>query len=212
MKKECIQKEIGKQLHAYELSALNEEMKAEFELHILKCESCFKELQGFEKEAAILKQEIFTEGLEKVSSKKVKPLWENFTISSAVLATLVVMLIYPAFLGLTTTPDSSVSTVESIVLVPVRSADNRYSLNQENDIVISFVYPDVDKNKSYIVEIFNNDQKVITLDDYKDFDRYNTGRILISKGILTPGNFQLRIIENSESSNNVIQEFNFQIL
>ncbi len=156
MENKCTNMEIGIHLHAYEISALNEKMTADFETHLLSCKSCFKSVQEFENESMVLKNDNLILGeINSAALINNKSFWQSFTAPTCVLALIIILMIYPTFLGLSSMASSSVRSVNSIILVSVRSADNNFSINHENDIVLSFRYPDCDIQKEYQIEIYS---------------------------------------------------------
>ena len=209
MKQECTNKAIGIHLHAYEISALNEEMTEEFEIHLLSCQHCFETLQSFEQEATVLQHGAITRG-QKTAPVKLSQ-WKSSPMFTSILAALLVLMIYPSFVGIKSIIEPKIKPLESITLVPVRSAEKNYNISQENDVVLAIVYTDSKPDYNYTIEIHNQENKILNLESFKNFDLYHTGRILIPKESLVTGEYLCILKDNENDTGKILQQYTFRI-
>ncbi len=104
---ECIDKEIGKLLHAYELGQLNDQEIELFEEHLMECNYCYDEarksqnisrliLTDEENKKNIVKIVSEKDGTEKIIDIKSKSKWSGiFKIAVAVAAVVVILVLNP---------------------------------------------------------------------------------------------------------------------
>lgn len=205
-KNECTNRSIGLHLHAYEISALNEEMTEEFEIHLISCPYCFEAVSNFDSSIEALKSIEFS----KQHTRKVH-FWKQYPIHTAIVALFFVIMIYPTVIGIKSILTSKVEPLESITLVPVRSADKEYTLSHDNDLVLSLVYTDSKPNYNYTIEIYKNDNHLLTFKSFDDFDQYHTGRLLIPKETLVSGNYLCILKDNENEDGKILQQYTFRI-
>lgn len=212
MKKKCIDEKIGKYLHAYEISALNEAKKDLFENHLLKCDDCFHKVKEFEDESILMKKDIIIDECIQTPRRPISFFRGQFSATALMLAAIVVLMIYPSYLGLTTEEASSIKTVDSIMLVAMRSSENNFSVNENNDVVLSLVYSDSVEVSKYCVEIYSENKLLYTVNSFKGFDKYHTGRMLFPKKSFQKGNYQCILKESNSIDSKILQEYSFRVI
>ncbi|MCK5126277.1 MAG: zf-HC2 domain-containing protein [candidate division Zixibacteria bacterium] len=226
MKTACVDKSIGSLIHAYELGLLSEEKSECFEQHLMKCDYCASEVKDFSpRPAMILKDPFVKNEIRRLdNSISVKSsflnkiwtyLWPNIPVilRPAIPVLLVLLLIYPASRGLHFTSISSVKSIQSIQLFPVRSKTVKVPISMaEQDIVVSFVYEGSVLGKSYYIDIKDDSRKIIYSEQsYKNFDEYDRGHLLISGNLLQQGRYCLTISDPNGNTISNIQEYRFTI-
>lgn len=211
---QCTDPQSGTLIHAYELGALPSSDVRRFEAHLLECEHCFVEVEAFEEKAALLHsgrlvrraiKDQLTDPDEVPALRRIlNLLWPDtpLVLKPAILLLALMILFYPAYIGLVSSTDDSVRPVQSISLMPNRSASTgSLSVSAERDGLLSFVVPEVIPGQSYRLEIVSSGGKVLMSDaSYSGFDAYRIGRLLIPAHLMKPGEYQL-IIRDLEGDN-----------
>jgi len=207
MNRECIDPKIGSMLHAYELGSLSDSDLENFEIHLMECEFCFKEVSEFEAKSQILLKD--NDVQREVSDATAKSghlkdyLWPDCPLifKPAIAIFLILLLIYPAYLGISQNGNENVRAVRSLSLFPTRSGDvEEISLNSKTDFVLSFAFPDAVERQAYSVDLRDDSGNIIYENEsFTGFDRFKMGSILISSEILHSGTYRL-IISDSDST------------
>jgi hypothetical protein len=225
--KQCTDSKLGALLHAYELKTLSEEEIERFEIHLLECEYCFDEVQSFAEESSILASDVAVKNLiagfhdsplPAPSAKKRlwHLLWPSETpyfLRPAILYIIILLMIIPVFRGLMSLPDRQVRPIQAISLLPIRSAEHpvlRLSVSKEG--LINFAFDGAESGKSYIVEIKSIDGGTIYMDsDYREFDRFQTGRLVLPISRLKTGDYILTITDPAAKPPYDRKEYSFII-
>ena len=131
----CLDPEVGRMLHAFELGILTEQESVIFEQHLLRCEHCFQNLSAFQAEAEALTRdnavqemisELATTTGDRGRQRETfwRKLWPKTSLiyKPAVYWLLIVLLAYPAYLGIRQSSQREPKAVQGISLFPVRSA------------------------------------------------------------------------------------------
>lgn len=205
----CIAPELGRLLHAFELGALNEEEHEQFSIHLMKCEYCFQKALEFREAAVYLRSSdnirklVAEESSDRKSSKAIGArlinyLWpRSSALKPAWLVLLIIVLIYPAYLGLFGTKPASITPVGTLYLNPLRSATEVVSQPlPRNGMVISFAYLDAVPGLNYEVSMLRSDSTLIFMDKaYSAFDTNGVGSIYVPGNTLGKGDYLLKISE-----------------
>ncbi len=226
----CINPKIGSLLHAYELGILSEENVERFETHMLKCSHCFNEVKDFEPEAELLtsSDDVVDEisrgaeiDIQKSSRSSVlKRLWHYVWPKSpvifrpAVAFILILLLIYPAYRGVMPGGEMKIKPVSSISLFPTRSTEPIHAeIKADRDIILSFVYQGAIPGEKYILELIDQEGKVVIRNDsFTDFDEFEVGQVFISRGCLDPGIYTLEISDPENPVSTGIQSYKFELI
>jgi len=223
---ECTDPEVGRLLHAYEMGALAEDDAKSFEVHLLRCVHCFTEVQVFDRHTTLLRSdpEVRSEVgrhsgrvVERLSfSERLrKYLWPDVPLlfRPAVSILIVLLLIYPAYLGLTSGPSNHIAAVSSISLLPHRSASGpAVDIPQGRALVLSFACPGVVPGAEYEVTIIGRSQNVVYhTSSFRDFDSFEIGRLLVPTGVLGSGSYTLKVVGQGEDSEEIAQQYSFNI-
>lgn len=225
---ECIDRKTGALLHAYELSALSSEKAESFEIHLMKCNYCFKEVASFSAQADLLRENqtvidetARTAERDYASSEKpglinrlLSNLWPKSPIifRPAISFLIIILLLIPAYQGIRIDDEAGIKPVETISLYPDRSAGVKEVVVGEADIVLSFVFPDAIVDKEYIIELSDIRGNILLREDsFTGFDEYQTGYLFMPSGKFKPGIYQLTISDPETASNENTQVFRFKI-
>ena len=209
--KQCTNSQLGALLHAYELRTLSEAEIEQFEIHLLECEYCFDEVQSFAEESSYLVSDEAVKNLiagfhdsplpAPLAKKRLwKFLWPSETpyfLRPAILYIIILLMIIPVFRDLVSLPDRQVRPIQAINLLPIRSAEHPVlKLSVGDEGLINFVFDGAESGKSYIVEIKSVDGSTIYMDsDYREFDRFQTGRLVLPLSRLNTGDYILTITD-----------------
>jgi len=225
--KRCNNSKLGSLLHAYELKTLSGEEIEQFEIHLLECEYCFDEVQSFAEESSFLASDKavkdliagFSETRQQAPLSK-KRLWHilwpsdtPFFLRPALLYIVVLLMIVPAFRGLSLLPDEQVRPIQAINLLPIRSADNQVlKLGVGDEGLINFVFDGAEAGKGYSVDIKSIEGDLIYSDsDFRDFDSFQTGRLILPLSKMKPGNYILTITDLLAQPPYDKKEYSFKI-
>ena len=224
MNKECNDLEIGKFLHAYELGVLSAEEAERFEIHLLKCEYCFNELKKNESAITTLlnDDEIKASAsadtrVNKTPKKGIKEiLWPDLPLllRPVVTLALVILLLYPAFLGIERLTEQKATPAQIISLVPSRSINgNVFEIGQKTDVILMFIYPKGERDRSYKLMIQDSSGKEIYhIDNFTCFDASKTGNLILSRDKFPDGSYKLIVEQGQNMDNGEMQEYNFRII
>lgn len=167
----CSSPEIGRLLHAYELNHLSQEDVERFEVHLLGCEYCFNELSSFEQAAEIVatdpdvRRVLREAALEETANESAwARLWgylwpnTNLVLKPAVTYVAILLLVYPAYLGLYKTVSTEdkdagkVRPVQTLILSPILST-SAVVTSTDKDLLINFAIPGAEPGRSYRVVV-----------------------------------------------------------
>jgi hypothetical protein len=198
---DCIDKNIGRMLHDFELNLLSEDDKRRFEMHLYDCEYCLEQVREFMDVSKILARDPDAIALiEKVAAESGEKDKKPFTpfLKILVAAILVVVIILPIYrYALHKTPPEVVQTLE---LRPTREggSDVIY-LEKGGDIAINFYVADDFKGPANIVISKVSGDTVLSLQNFTDFDDRGLGSIKLPVTEFTEGHYSLHIIPSSGS-------------
>jgi hypothetical protein len=222
----CIDVDIGSLLHAYELKVLNEEDVERFEMHLMACEYCFNEIEIFVKESSLLNSDREIQGIVKDTARKLKRsesmlekileyLWPEtlFIFRPAFAYLLVLILVIPAFYGIMSVGDNTIRPVQSIMLFPDRSAEEKaFQKSRLGDGLISFIFRGATAGEPYRIVIESREGQVIFRDkDFTGFDDFDTGRLILPREQMKPGSHRLIITDPRAEPPLDKQEYQFRI-
>ncbi len=221
MSNTCADKSMGAMLHAYELKLLSDDEVKRFETHLIHCEFCFDRVQEFEPFAPPLHtgsaaQEAVRELGEQTDEIPGRSWWRDLwptrsaLLPPMLLATLVLALLYPAYLGLFESASVPVHSLQAIRLVPDRSGSNLAGIRE--DVVISFVFEDAEPDREYRVELTDSSGGILyETDSYTGFDRYSTGFLFVPRALLSGGEYRLVIVDPTSDSRSNTAEYIFTV-
>jgi hypothetical protein len=217
---------VGALLHAYEVGTLSEKDIELFEIHLLKCDRCFSEMNQFAPHAELLCSD---KGVRHEAAHAVSPAGSVRTFAGrvrrsllpdipwiyrpALLLTLVILLLYPAYLGVRTFKPAAVTSVQTISLYPARSAAVKpFRIAPSQDVVLSFVFEGALVGKQYEIEIRRASGSVLFSDSSFDtFDEWGTGHLLLPAGLLRSGRYLLIMTDLTGPPDANVQEYRFTI-
>ena len=207
MSEPCSETRMKALLHAYELGMISDEEKDAFEAHLLDCEDCFQQVKEFMPRATLLavspsikKQlEASFAGEKREGSiwrKLQQVLWPEglpVVLKPAALVCVMLLMLYPAYLGIVGSPGNQVVTVQEIGLVPTRSIQT-FTVEPDQDVVLSFVCPGIIAGQTCTVTLYNNSGDVIHQeDDFSGIDSFSVGRLMIPHRLIAPGKYRLSL-------------------
>ena len=221
----CINPELGGMLHAYELNQLPDDKKEIFEQHLLDCGFCFDEVRKFEKVSDLIIGErdvretikgVVAEETRKAGSsfwqKTLELLWPQtrFVLKPAVAYFLILLMAYPAYLGIRKARENEIRQVMPLNLVPNRASSASIE-RSDKDILLTFVFSGADPEGTYTVEIESAGGEIIYLNkNFQGFDKYGAGRLILPATKVTKGEYKLRIIDQKGAENGM-QQYTFNV-
>jgi hypothetical protein len=222
----CIDRKLGDLLSAYELGLLSESDTERFEQHLIGCEYCYTRL----KEAAGISDLLLNSPRVKSETEKYAQTGSDSSVRNrlktifwpdiplplrpAITLTLLILLIYPAYLGLNGKNQGDIRRVQSITLITKRSVDlPQLDISSGRDGLISFVYRDAKPDQFYIIGIESGEGRVLFTDsEFDGFDEFGVGSILLPFRTMRPGLYLLVIQPATTDSKIPPEEYPFKII
>ena len=215
----CCDKDKGLLLHGYELHLLSESESNIFETHLLECPYCFALVKEFAPAGIVLATDSKVKSLLEDSNKsrfsfgtKLRRIfWPDETpiiFKPAVLFVAIVVLAYPAYLGINNTDQGKVRPTQEIGLVLNRSsnANNIFFLDKNIETVLSFLNPFANNTELSIKLLFADSQKIYEKKSFTGIDSFGVGHLLIPQSLVKEGKYNLIV-----SSNDTTYQFYFTI-
>ncbi len=208
-------------LHAWELGILSPEEAERFELEMMQNERLFEQVRRFQTEADIL---LRAEEVRKVTHMAIKENTPGGSLSNRLARILspqgpvlgyllILLLIYPAFVGVSNLMEDDIRPLHSVSLFPARSANHAtVKISPDKEVVLSFVFRGAVPGKAYRIALSAQDQETLLLDkEFTDFDDHETGRLLLPAHLMRPGFYRLIITDPGlpEQSPQKTQEYDF---
>jgi len=219
---ECVDKKLGVLLHAYELNALAEADAERFELHLLECEHCFREVEAFGCEVAVLRTDEGIKAAARKSSREnlVEKFLRRFSggrktavpKALAVIAALLILAI-PAYLVLNKPAMLGGGELQSLTLTQFRSGTPPLKISLGDKARIEFAFREAAPGKSYLVRIMSvDDSLAVESHEFSEFDEGGMGQLVISLRDKQPGIYSLTIIDPNVKPVMPLIEYNFRIM
>lgn len=224
---DCIDKGLGKLLHAYELHALSEQDVERFEMHLMHCEYCFSRVAEFSEYAeAIRSGESVKEAVGRTSEESsLNIIWQYlwprvpFPFKPGVVYVLLLLLVAPAYYGFKylSAKNESLRPVQVIRLMANRNAtDNTLRIGSGLDGIISFGYPAIVAGKSYqIVITADGGAEIARYDNFNNFNEFGMGELIVPLAEMKKmgaGNYRLLLTDPNADSLPKTVEHRFRIV
>lgn len=167
------------------------------------------------------------------TARRLHPLWSGFRsrlspwlLSPVPAYLLVVLLLYPAYLGLAGWGrlEERVNELEALRLLPPptplrpeaqRGVGTRPPTIERHQgrAVVTFFVPIAAEQFSYQVELLKDGERLFADSDAESFDGVGTFALLLAEGSLEPGNYELRVEERDRRSGQTasVVSFSFSI-
>ncbi|MEZ5359991.1 MAG: zf-HC2 domain-containing protein [Candidatus Zixiibacteriota bacterium] len=222
MKTSCIDPKTGNNLHAYELGLLSDPESEIFEVHLLACDHCRRELGRFESSREYILHDADVRNMAATGDgpqlspamKWKKLLWPDIPIffRPAILLGVIVLLSISTALfdngGRQTLPGPA----EEISLIQNRIGSvSTFEITGHHAILVSFVHPFGATEPSYRVVVSDQNGRILYRDEkFASFDLYSTGRIILPVTDLQSGTYKLSVQGGEKESERI--EFVFRII
>jgi hypothetical protein len=212
MNKECNDPAVGSMLHAYEICALTDEDAEKFEVHLLKCRSCFDKVLRFSASADLLRKD---RSIRKEVERAMGGVTKHGTFGqkvrqhfwSVVAVTIIAMLLYPAWVGLKRFDGPKIRAIEVIPLVPTRTASS--PINQPtvgNDFLLNISFDTDAAGKDFVVLILNAESDTLYMGDVRsETDSTATEAVLVPYETLSQGGYRI-ILMDTVGGRRIVQD------
>ena len=227
----CTDHNLGQMLHAFELDQLDADLKEQFELHLLGCDYCFEQVSRFENVAGLLRSD--ADVRELVSSRaavagtvpepahaeeKESPwsrlrafLWPetNFFLKPVVTYLLVLLLAYPAYVGIRHLDDPPVRGMQSLLLIGTRALSNQRAA-ADQPLVVMFRIVGARDGKTFRVTVKTEDGDVVYENTrFEDYNDREMATLLLAAGSLNAGRYRIEV--TAADSDSLLHEYTFLI-
>jgi hypothetical protein len=224
MANECTNQSVGIMLHAYELRSLTEAETSMFETHLLECDSCFRELQTFEKQSCLLLSDSGIRQLALPSSSAAATsesrwtrlwhlLWPRvpFVLKPAVIYAVAILSIISTFSILKTSAIVPVNVVrETQFFSPKRAADEPLFHKHLTNAVLMFDFVAAEAGKNYHLIMRFHDGTIVFEDAaFQASARDGIGALSLPTADMTVGKYHVTISDSQSDSSEAILEFFF---
>ncbi len=217
----CNDQKLGTLLHAYELRALADPERENFELHLMHCDHCLKELREFENYAEVLERSSIARKLvDQQLGCRPETLWRRLwpvaplLLKPAVLYGLLVLLAIPAFIGITSRSSGyqDIRPVPSLVLSPIRSTESPSISSSGGTEGVAFIlFPDAVLGKNYELRITDETGNVTATRSDIRFDANGGTTLLLPLAKMRPGVYRLAIIDPAQSGDIGTRVYQFRV-
>lgn len=225
MTEKCTNEKTGRLLHAYEIGALNEELVEAVEIHLLECDYCLSRLKEFRAVTAMMTQDEKAREeiarLDKTVSSGTKPtlIGRLFNpelpvfLRPASLLAVILVLLATTLVSVLMRPVVEPGPIQEINLINNRAAGNDIVVGDNvKNISLAFTHLSYDSQTTCSVILERNDRDTVFYDgDFRVFDVYKTGRLLIPNSELAAGVYTLSICNTDPDSGSEKSEFVFTI-
>jgi hypothetical protein len=203
MSPRCTDGDVGKLLHPYELGHLSESERDRFESHLLACDHCARELETFERPAEVLVSSVDVRALateyaqERTSylSRLKQAFWpqERLVLRPALAWGLVVLLIFPAYLGLRSGGMDVPTPATTILLTGTRSVSVPPT-SGNRPVVLYFRVPGHRAGTVYEISLESESGELVHRDDtFSAIDDREMGTLLLPAERIGSGQYRLGI-------------------
>jgi hypothetical protein len=219
MKQKCSDPNLGALLPLYEIGGLSEEDTKKFELHMMKCDYCLKEVRIFQKYSTVLRKsdnvkDMISEIAERDNIWPKAPLIfrPGFTFI------LILIMLIPTIIGFTSTfksdVESSIRPVKRISLINTRSSEDRVlKLERGLDIAIGFALPHSQGDGRYDVKVLDSsNNEIIYIRDFRVIDSRGMGELIFPYSSIRKGAYRLiaSFVDSSGKREELVYEFEIQ--
>ncbi len=222
----CKDNDMSRLLHAYELGMISDEDKDRFETHLLECEACFEHVKEFMPRGAMLGaspeiKELLNAGFNEQKLQTSlrgyirRMFWPDGTpivLKPAILAAVLILMLYPAYLGLFDSQQKGVAPVGEIGLVQARS-EQTFIIERDQSVILSFVCPERGSGQTYSIVLKNPGGVVIHEEQaFSGVDNFRVGRLLLGAQLMSAGNYKLSVRTNAPAADKQSQiEYMFRV-
>jgi len=202
----CTDPDLGALLQAYGLNALSEDDFKRFEIHLLECEHCFKQLKRFEQVAPLLRSDRdVREMVREAARRQVKSksflrklyhkLWpETPLVLRPALAYIVILLmVVPTYYGLMTLFTKEHTRIQPVYLTSDRTAgENIFRIKTDAEVIMNFYVADTAFSAVYQVVIESEAGKeILHQEAFDSFDESGGGWLKLPLSKMHPGDYEL---------------------
>jgi hypothetical protein len=193
---DCVNEVIGRKLHAFELGALNDAQREEFELHLYECDHCLAEVERFQTVARQLRRDPdVRELVARTAAAAMQTASRNRFLQLMVAVTAVLVI---AFILLQR--ENRNREPQLLRLLPLRGTPaNVIHLDRGGDVEFHFVLEGADENTSCWIAITSPDGRVIyTMPRFDDFNDKGLGILRLPVTRFRQGDYTLIITDLSD--------------
>jgi len=221
----CIQQDIGKLLHAYELKALDENEERRFEEHLMMCDYCWQQARSLEGLADIALSDPEILGIASRAGDNRDPLkrtppWQkvwprgSWVFKPLFLYALIALLLIPAIAYFDFGTPAQPEILQVISLSPSRANSGaEFSIASGKDGVIMFYFDGAVSPSGYHLRVVSDDGAFVLFDgDPGSLDKNNVGSLFIPLASMRAGKYTMTITSASPVGENFQRQYVFAIV
>ena len=229
---QCVDKELGLLLHAYELKTLSDDDIERFEIHLMKCPYCFARVTEFDRYASVMQQSRHVREMAAAadqnpaaSGSRPPSLWQRLwpqaplLLRPGIIYILLLIAILPAIYGIRnlTGRSDQFRPVQEIWFNGNRDIHRAtFSIGSGLDGVLNFTLPGATSGKNLCLKITRLDgSEIARCDNFDNFRDDGTGRMIIrSDKIRTmgKGTYILKIADPADTLSTGQLQYRFDII
>jgi len=201
----CINKEMERLLHDYELNMLSAKDKQQFELHLYECDYCLSQVRGFldvsriirhDRDAqAIIKDIMGQQDRSETGQIEKKP----FRFTRYLIAAVIVMIIAVPVLWYSQKSNGPTS-VQSLELLPSRAGGNDIIyLEKGGDVEIAFYVADNFQGQADLTISNIAGDTILHTPGFEEFNDKGLGSITLPVSDFSDGHYMLTIKPDPET-------------
>lgn len=223
----CSNPKLALKLHAYELGMLSDSDRESVEVHLVECESCYREIKELDDAATLLRNDEATRkvaaSLERDGASSIKgavwfeklawALWPRRAHWRALPVAVALLLVSVVLFRVLPEGDQHGQDQQVLSLVPMRGGENNVLiLDRGESAVIHFVYENFVQGRAYDIQILSDSgQIVFVLNQHSDFNDAGLGTIAISLNLFEEKTYKFVIIDPSLDPPQSVEEYYFEV-
>ena len=192
-------------LHAFELNQLPPGRQEQFEVHLLSCDYCFEQVRTFDNVASLLRNDKDVRELVASAVAAEEPtrsfgqrlrdlLWpDNVVFKPALSYLLILLLAFPAYIGIRSMQGTPVTESRSLLLTGTRGGADQVVSTAQTAVVL-FRIDGAQAGQSYRVTVESASGALVYENDrFSAFNERELGTLVFEPGRLAAGEYTIRV-------------------
>lgn len=223
----CTDADAGKLLHDYEMDWLSPEDQERFELHLMNCRYCFREVQRFKLAAILISKDdeikaAFADSIHDTAKeskfwlKFLELFWPktNLLLKPAVFYLVILIILPLAYTGLQYRlfNRGQVKPTQVVDLVTTRGSLQTIRPKPDYELILNFSYAEAVIGQSYQVTLQTEGGEMLYSNPNLLFDNRQLAQLAIPFNLLNEGNYFLIIDDIADTTQLGRDTLSFRII